>query len=528
MPVSVEYQTVYDKYKAAGQEHVFHYYSSLPAEQQQSLLQQLSQIDPARINRIFKQATAPKDQSAAAKKLDPLPTDAYDSVENVSADQLAKWNQLGLDAIKKGQVCVVLLAGGQGTRLGSSNPKGCFDIGLPSHKSLFQLQAERIVRLVKLAGIPNNKLKWYVMTSGPTRKATEEFFVKNNYFGVDKDAIQFFEQGVLPALTEDGKIFLEDKSTVSVAPDGNGGIYASLRNSGILQDMKNRGVKYIHAYCVDNCLVRVADPQFIGYCIDKDAQCGVKVVRKLFAEEPVGIICKLNGKYGAVEYSEISKADSEAKGNGGKLLYDAANIANHFYTIEALHEFCSEEFERSLEFHIARKKIKHISFDNDQQVAPSKPNGIKLELFIFDILASLPLQQLTSTYKSPLAVYSVPRQQDFSPLKNASGAGVDCPETSKKDYYVQSEQFLRDAGLKVQASDKAYETFDVKEMKVGGDGKAKEVPVQLKQVAIEISPLVTFAGEGLKEALGGSSDKVIKLSKPTYIATIEDLRKLIQ
>lgn len=166
------------------------------------------------------------------------------------------------------------------------------------------------------------------MTSGPTRAPTEEFFKSNSFFGLQPTNVIFFEQGVLPAFTPEGKIILEDKDKVSVAPDGNGGVYASLRVSGVLDDMKKRGrmntiyypkiyiaigIKYIHVYGVDNCLVRVADPVFMGYCISKKAKCGAKVVRKVDPDEPVGVVCKVNGKFGVVEYSEISKEDSQKK-----------------------------------------------------------------------------------------------------------------------------------------------------------------------------------------------------------------------
>jgi UDP-N-acetylglucosamine/UDP-N-acetylgalactosamine diphosphorylase len=159
------------------------------------------------------------------------------------------------------------------------------------------------------------------MTSGPTRADTESFFKTNLYFGLPKETVHFFEQGVLPALTKEGKIILEDKDKVSVAPDGNGGVYAALRESKVLDDMQSKGVEYVHAYCVDNCLVRVADPVFLGFCLEKKAKCGAKVVRKVFAHEPVGVVCKIGGKFGVVEYSEIKKEDAEKRTPEGRFLF---------------------------------------------------------------------------------------------------------------------------------------------------------------------------------------------------------------
>ncbi|CRK18162.1 hypothetical protein BN1723_019396, partial [Verticillium longisporum] len=193
------------------------------------------------------------------------------------------------------------MAGGQGTRLGSSAPKGCFNIDLPSNKSLFQIQAERIRKVQELAAAKAGAstpavVPWYVMTSGPTRGPTQEFFEKNSYFGLDKANVVIFEQGVLPCISNEGKILLESKGRVAVAPDGNGGLYQALVVSNVLSDMGSRGIEHIHAYCVDNCLVKVADPVFIGFSAAKNVDIATKVVRKRAANESVGLILQKNGK----------------------------------------------------------------------------------------------------------------------------------------------------------------------------------------------------------------------------------------
>ncbi|KAJ9054171.1 UDP-N-acetylglucosamine pyrophosphorylase [Entomophthora muscae] len=320
--------------------------------------------------------------------------------------------KIGMDLISKNKVAVLLLAGGQGTRLGSSAPKGCYNIGLPSGKSLFQLQAERIRRLEALAQANSSSkvvIPWYIMTSGPTRSATEEFFKSNNYFGFHPDNVVFFNQGTLPCLTNDGKIILEDKSKVAVAPDGNGGIYPALRKEGIITNMSQRGIEYIHSYCVDNCLVRVADPVFIGYSVSKGAECGAKVVPKVSPTESVGVICVKNQKFSVVEYSEITEEMAHrTDSNTGKLSFAAANICNHFYTLPFLQRM--EAVEKELEYHIAHKKIKYIDLASHEKVSPTSPNGMKLEAFVFDVFP----------FTQKFAVLEVARDEEFSPLKKCT------------------------------------------------------------------------------------------------------------
>lgn len=268
----------------------------------------------------------------------------------------------------------------------------------------------------------------------------------------------------------EGKVLLEAPSRVAVAPDGNGGLYAALRqplspddkDHTVLSDLSQRKVQYVHSYCVDNCLVKVADPVFLGYCIQKQADCAAKVVPKAFPEEPVGVVARRGDKFSVVEYSEISKEQAERRDpKTGELAFRAGNIANHFYTTAFLHSV--ESFEEELAFHIARKKIPFVDFESGKQVMPSKPNGMKLEMFVFDVFP----------FTQHFAVLEVARNEEFSPLKNAPGTGSDDPETSRRDLLAQHARFLEHAGAKVAEG-----------------------------VEIEISPLVSYAGEGLESLKG--------------------------
>lgn len=503
------------RYEAASQGHVLKFWSKLDPAAQKALAGQLEALDIERVNRMYEKATAGEatlsDPTAQFEVIEPIPKDATDSVVG-NLEKKQEWSRIGLKSISNGQVGVLLLAGGQGTRLGSSAPKGCYDIGLPSHKSLFQYQAERIARLQHLAEQEYNMpvgsviIPWYVMTSRATRHDTKEFFKQNSYFGLAPTDVIFFEQGLLfpglrstpvyhgcwigtlPCLTMDGKVLMETSSRVAVAPDGNGGVYAAIRaplsldnSNSVLSDLQKRGILYVHAYCVDNCLVRVADPIFLGYGIQKRADCAAKVVPKASPSESVGVIALRNNNYGVVEYSEISREQAERRDpETGELAFRAGNIVNHFYTTEFLKR--RESFEDQLIPHIARKKIPHVDLESGHTVKPEKPNGMKLEMFIFDVF---PLTQR-------FAVLEVERCDEFSPLKNAPGAGSDDPDTSRRDLLAQHRRFLEDAGANVKAG-----------------------------VTIELSPLVTYSGEGLKDVKGKT------FTKSGHVRSLEDLDALI-
>lgn len=300
--------------------------------------------------------------------------------------------------------------------------------------------------------------------------------------------INLLTKGTLPCLTFDGKIMLESPSRIAVAPDGNGGLYAALRQPlsidpslTVLSDLERRKILYIHAYCVDNCLVRPADPVFLGFCIQKQSACAAKVVRKQRPTESVGVVAVRDNRFSVVEYSEISADQAERRDpRTGELAFGAANIANHFYTTKFLKQV--ESFEDQIPFHIARKKIAYVDTQTGQIVKPTKPNGMKLEMFIFDIFP----------FTHEFNVLEVERKEEFSPLKNAPGTGSDDPETSRQDLLSQQRRFLIAAGAKV-ADD----------------------------VEIEVSPLVSYAGEGL-EAVKGKT-----FTKSGMVESVEALDALV-
>ncbi|KAL9052266.1 MAG: hypothetical protein Q9162_005523 [Coniocarpon cinnabarinum] len=469
-PSDEDVKNLRDKFHKANQEHVFHYWDSLDTAGRASLFPQLQKIDPHHVNELADTALKPqKEENTEPPKLEPLPDNASASVMDSAKSDLEAWHHHGMELVAESKVAVVLMAGGQGTRLGSSAPKGCYNIGLPSKKSLFQLQAERIVKLQHLAAQKHAHtsvtIPWYVMTSGPTRGPTQEFFEQHNYFGLEKDNVLIFEQGTLPCISNEGKILMEDKAKIAVAPDGNGGLYNAMITGGVISDMQKRGIKHVHAYCVDNCLVKMADPTFIGFAAAKSVDIATKVVRKRNAKESVGLILSKNGKPDVVEYSEISTEHAEAKDakHGDDVLkFRAANIVNHYYSFSFLESI--PQWMHKLPHHVARKKIPYIDLNSDKTVKPEKPNGVKLEQFVFDCFPLLSMDKF--------ACLEVKREDEFSPLKNASGTGEDDPETSRKDILTQGRRWLEATGASVVSEDD-------------------------QEAGVEISPLISYEGEGL-------------------------------
>lgn len=458
-----ELQVVYDK---AGQGQCFTFYNDLEAQEKASLYAQLVEMNPGHINEIINGTKTEGEKKA--DELAPLPKDICASLIDCEATDKGDWYTSGLKLVSEGKTAVIVMAGGQGTRLGSTAPKGCFDIGLPSHKSLFQLQAERILKVQKLAsrkatGEDSAVIPWYIMTSGPTRQATEDFFEKNAYFGMKQSNIKFFDQGTLPCIDNNDKIILENKSNVAVAPDGNGGIYNALITGGVLEDMQRRDIQHVQVYCVDNCLAKVADPTFFGWSASKNLDIATKVVRKRNPQESVGLVMLRNGKPDVVEYSEIDKAITEEKEGSGLLKYRTANIVQHYYSYRFLAD--APRWASNLPYHIAKKKIPYCDLESGESVKPEAPNGIKLEQFVFDVFPMVPLDNF--------GCLEVAREDEFSPLKNATGE--DSAESSRRDLLRQGAKWVKAAG-----------GFSVDDGSSGGND------------GVEISPLISYDGEGLE------------------------------
>lgn len=447
------------------QSHLLQFWDELDDGERVEFLEQLETINFETTNELFRRAMK---SLGSFQKLDermkPIPETQFESEESCDAETLEKYRAIGLREIGEGRVAVLLMAGGQGSRLGVEYPKGMYSVDLPSGKSLFRLQAERIRRLQFLAekrAKKSGKIPWYIMTSGPTNQATRQYLEKHKYFGLEAEDVTLFEQNLLPSFDFDGKILLKDKNCVALAPDGNGGIYGALHKNGILDDMRKRGIRYVHVHSVDNILVKVADPTFIGYCIHKNADCGAKVVKKTTPTEAVGVVCKVDDHFQVVEYSEISEQTANKTDAKGNLLFSAGNICNHFFTIDLLRNIVKNH-ENDLKLHVAKKKIPHVD-DAGIKIQPKTVNGIKIEKFVFDVFE----------FSKHFVTWEVPRESEFSALKNSDEAGKDCPATAKRDLLALHKCYIEKAGGSVEGDE------------------------------VEISPLISYGGEDLDGLVRG-------------------------
>uniref|UniRef100_A0A1A9W5I7 UDP-N-acetylglucosamine diphosphorylase n=1 Tax=Glossina brevipalpis TaxID=37001 RepID=A0A1A9W5I7_9MUSC len=471
----INYVDLHERLANVGQDHLLKFWYELNENEREQLIHDIEELDLNELKVYFDRATISLNQNAL--KLDdclqPIPDQNLISISRTSDECLHGYREEGLKQISESHVAVLLMAGGQGTRLGFAYPKGMYNVGLQSNKTLFCLQAERILRLQKLTAEITGKtgiITWYIMTSEHTMKPTKDYFMANNYMGLKKENVIFFEQGSLPCFEFDGKIILDQKYRIARAPDGNGGIYRALKQWGILDDMKKRGVLYLHAHSVDNILTKVADPVFIGYCVQRNADCAAKVVEKSTPNEAVGVVAIVDDKYQVVEYSEISTKTAELRNVDGRLTFSAGNICNHFFTTEFLQKI-GNTYEKELKLHVAKKKIPFVD-NSGKRITPEKPNGIKIEKFVFDVFQ----------FAENFVAMEVPRDEEFSALKNADSTGKDCPSTARADLHRLHKKYIEAAGGVVhgdQCEISPHLSYDGENLSTFVKGKSFTTPLHL-------------------------------------------------
>jgi UDP-N-acetylglucosamine pyrophosphorylase len=397
--------------KKYGQEHLLNHYETLDEKKKKELLNQMESIDFELINSLYNKTK--KEEKHEEDEITPMEyLDKYKLY-----DDYKYYENIGKKSIKEGKLAAVTMAGGQGTRLGHNGPKGTYDIGLDSHKSLFELLSDNLKEEGKKYGVT---IPWFIMTSKENNKATVEFFEKNKYFGYQKDKnIFFFIQGELPMIDTEGKILVGEDGLIKQAADGHGGIYESLVKNGMTQKMKQMGIEWVFIGGVDNCLVKMVDPVLMGVAIDKGVTVACKSVVKLNPQEKVGVFCKRNGKPNVIEYSEITEEMAEARDENGELLYGESHILCNLFSVDAVERMGANP----LPYHVAYKKATYIDKDGNL-VVPDSPNAYKFEAFLFDAFGEV----------DDMAILRVKREEEFAPVKNADSAGVDCPKTARELY----------------------------------------------------------------------------------------------
>ena len=391
----MNFQEAKEKLEKFGQEHVLKYYDELTETEKQDLIQQIDETDFAVLENCKNLG-----KSEGRGKFEPLAAMQVDEIEK-RHDEFFK---VGVETIKAGKVGAVLLAGGMGTRLGSDNPKGMYDIGLTKHVYIFQRIIENLLDTVKQAG--GAYIHLFIMTSEKNNDITISFLKEHNYFGYPEDKVTFFKQDMAPASDYNGKVYMEGKGRISTSPNGNAGWYASMLKAGLRDVILKEGIEWMDIFAVDNVLQRIADPCFVGATVTTGVACGAKVVRKNAPNEGVGVMCLEDGKPSIVEYYELSQEMMDAKDENGDPAYNFGVILNYLFNEKALFDIA----KNTLPLHIVEKKIPYLD-ENGNLIKPEKPNGCKFEQLVLDMIHEL----------DSCLPYEVVREHEFAPIKNPTG-----------------------------------------------------------------------------------------------------------
>lgn len=398
----MNYDEIRQKLANEKQEHLLRYYDELDENSKKSLLHEIEQLDFQLI-----QTALQAEESIPTDRIEPLTVMRINDIE----PRKEEFRNLGIEAIQNNCIGAVLLAGGQGTRLGFDKPKGMLDIGLTKTVYLFEVLIQNLMDVVKESG---TWIHLYIMTSRKNNDDTVQFFDEQNYFGYSKEYIHFFIQEMAPAVDFNGKVFLEDKGKINLSPNGNGGWFTSLKKYGLLKQMKDVGIQWLNVFSVDNVLQRIADPVMIGATIAKNLSVATKVIKKVSPDERVGVVCRKDGKPSIIEYYELTDELRNCKDTNGEPAYNYGVTLNYLFEMNEL----ENRSDLSLPVHLAKKAIPYID-ENGTIVKSEEPNGYKLETLILDMIGMF----------DDVLAFEVDRALEFAPIKNKTGS--DSVETAR-------------------------------------------------------------------------------------------------
>ncbi len=449
-----------------GQSHLLAHWDQLDDRQRSRLADEIRQIDFALVNRLFHQPhNEGQIRGLADRANSPRAVRLGDSTNRFTPQEAT---DRGTAALRDAKLGATLVAGGQGTRLGFDHPKGMFPIGPVSGNSLFQILIAKVLAVSERYGV---RVPLYLMTSPATHEETVRLFRQHDRFGLAEEDLWIFCQGTMPAVdAETGHVLLAEPDHVALSPDGHGGMLAALAGSGGLNDARRRGVEQLFYFQVDNPLVQVCSPKFVGDHLLSRSEMTTQVVAKQDPKERVGNVVEVDGRLRVIEYSDLPDEVGSRRRPDGSLEIWAGSIAVHVMDVDFLTRTAG--MADALPFHVARKRVSYVD-QSGRRIEPSEPNAIKFERFIFDLM--------------PLAenaiVVEVDPARHFAPLKNASGAAKDTPESVRAQMIALHQSWLRQAGVEVADS-----------------------------VAVEISPLFALDAEEVAAKVQAGT----RVTEPTY------------
>jgi len=391
-----------EKLNKYNQQQLLKFETQLNDEEKEKLYNQIESLDFSYLEELNNKDEKKNDE------ITPIKAMTIDEINNSKDD----FEAIGLEALKNQEIGLLLLAGGMGTRLGSDNPKGMFNIGKTKDVYIFQRLIEKALEVVEKCG---KMIPFFIMTSEKNNDATVNFLKEHDYFGYDENYIRFFVQDMAPCCTFDGKILLEAKGRIATSPNGNGGWFNSLLNNPQAKAMlEEYNIKWLNVFAVDNVLQKVGDPVFIGATLSGNYQIGSKVIRKVDPYEKVGVMCNKNNHPSIVEYIDLTEDMAHATDDNGESLYNFGVILNYLFNVDTLHKIK----DKKLPVHVVTKKVEYID-DNGELIKPTEPNAHKFEMLCVDMIE----------FADNCLPFEVLREKEFAPIKNKTG--VDSVESAQ-------------------------------------------------------------------------------------------------